>query len=58
LLWSPATANRIFDALGVGRGLLTAVAAIASPTTNLLTAFGFGLLGTAYFALLGRDLKK
>ncbi|RLC95598.1 MAG: MFS transporter [Chloroflexi bacterium] len=58
LLWDPATASRIFDALGVGRGLLTAVASIASPTTNLLTAFGFGLLGTAYFALFGRDLKS
>lgn len=27
-----------------------------SATANLLAAFGFGLLGTLYFALLGRDL--
>jgi MFS family permease len=28
-----------------------------SPTVNFLTAFGFGLLGTAYFAVAGQDLK-
>jgi MFS family permease len=28
----------------------------ASPATNFLTAFGFGLLGTLYFALFGQDL--
>jgi MFS family permease len=28
-----------------------------SPATNFLTAFGFGLLGTLYFALFGKDLK-
>jgi MFS family permease len=28
----------------------------ASPAANLLTAFGFGLLGTLYFALFGQDL--
>lgn len=27
-----------------------------SPATNFLVAFGFGLLGTLYFALFGRDL--
>jgi len=27
-----------------------------SPATNLLTAFAFGLLGTGYFALRGKDL--
>lgn len=27
-----------------------------SPTVNLLTAFGFGLLGTAWFAWRGRDI--
>jgi MFS family permease len=29
-----------------------------STATNFLTAFGFGLLGTVYFALFGRDLKS
>jgi MFS family permease len=28
-----------------------------SPAVNFLTAFGFGLLGTLYFALFGKDLK-
>jgi len=27
-----------------------------SPATNFLTAFGFGVLGTTWFALRGRDL--
>ena len=29
----------------------------ASAAANFLTAFGFGLLGTVYFALFGRDLR-
>lgn len=29
-----------------------------SPTANLLTATGFGLLGTVYFWVFGRDLKN
>ncbi len=28
-----------------------------SPATNLLTAFGFGILGTLWFALCGSDLS-
>jgi MFS family permease len=27
------------------------------PEVNLLTAFGFGLLGTIYFAIFGKDVK-
>jgi hypothetical protein len=30
----------------------------ASPTVNLLTAFGFGVLGTIWFAWRGRDLRQ
>jgi MFS family permease len=30
----------------------------ASPQTNFLVAFGFGLIGTLYFALAGRDLTS
>jgi len=29
----------------------------SSAATNFLTAFGFGLLGTLYFALFGKDLQ-
>jgi len=29
-----------------------------SPSTNFLIAFGFGILGTIYFALFGRDLGR
>ena len=28
------------------------------PEINLLTAFGFGVIGTAFFAIFGHDLKK
>jgi MFS family permease len=28
------------------------------PELNLLTAFGFGVIGTAFFAIFGRDLKS
>jgi MFS family permease len=28
------------------------------PEINLIAAFGFGVLGTVYFAIFGRDLKK
>jgi MFS family permease len=31
---------------------------LISPATNLLTAFGFGVLGTIWFALRGRDLAR
>ena len=58
LLWDGSTALRLADALGFGQGLFSWVAAVASPTTNFVTAFGFGLLGTLVFALFGRDLKS
>jgi MFS family permease len=55
LLWDASTISQILDTLGVGRSLLPWIGAIASPAANLLTAFGFGLLGTLYFILFGRD---
>jgi MFS family permease len=55
LLWDASTISQILDTLGVGRSLLPWIGAIASPATNFLTAFGFGLLGTLYFILFGRD---
>jgi len=57
-LWDASTAAKLFDLLGVGHRLLPWIESVASPATNFLAAFGFGLLGTAYFALFGRDLKS
>jgi hypothetical protein len=39
-------------------GLLPFIEAATSPTTNFLAAFGFGLVGTLYFALFGADLNQ
>jgi MFS family permease len=58
LLWDVSTAARLFDVLGLGHSLLPWIASVTSPATNLLTACGFGLLGTLLFALFGRDLKS
>jgi MFS family permease len=56
LLWDASTARLILEAIGLGQSLLPFLDAVSSPTTNFLVAFGFGLLGTLYFALFGRDL--
>jgi MFS family permease len=58
LLWDPSTAAKLVDILGLGQGLLPFIESVTSPTTNFLVAFGFGLLGTIYFALFGKDLKS
>jgi MFS family permease len=54
LLWDPASLQSVASFLGIERALSSA----ASPSLNLLTAFGFGLAGTLYFALFGRDLGR
>ena len=56
LLWDASTMARLFDALGAGHSLLPWIESVTSPMTNFLTAFGFGVAGTLYFALFGRDL--
>jgi hypothetical protein len=56
-LWDGSTAARLFDALGTGHSLLPWIESLASPAANFLTACGFGLVGTLYFALFGRDLS-
>ncbi len=58
LLWDASTAAKLFDTLGVGQNLLPWVESVTSPTTNFLVAFGFGVLGTLYFALFGQDLNS
>jgi len=55
-LWDASTVQSIVNKVGIGQSILPWVNAIASPTLNLLTAFGFGVLGTLYFALFGKDL--
>jgi MFS family permease len=56
---------RTFGAYYLVRDVIVSVAAFGgallwniSPAVNFLTAFGFGLLGTLYFALFGEDLKE
>jgi MFS family permease len=56
LLWDASTMQYIVDKTGLGRSLLPFVQSAASPKANFLVAFSFGLLGTIYFALFGRDL--
>ena len=56
LLWDASTARAIFDFLGVGHALLPFFEAVASPTANFLVAFAFGLAGTVYFVVFGREL--
>jgi predicted MFS family arabinose efflux permease len=55
-LWDASSFEVLFDFLGTGHALLPWLRSVLSPATNLLTAFGFGLLGTGYFVLFGRDL--
>jgi MFS family permease len=56
-LWDASAAEQLTRALGVGRELLPFFERVASPTTTLLAAAGFGAAGTLLFALFGRDLK-
>lgn len=58
LLWDASSVQVIVEKLGVGASLLPFFQSFASPTANLLFAFGFGLLGTLLFALFGRDLGR
>ncbi len=53
-----------FGAYYLARDVIVSIAAFGgaflwnlSPAANFLTAFGFGLLGTLYFALFGKDLQ-
>ncbi len=57
-LWSASTSAMVIHTIGIGQKLLPWIQAIASPKTNLLTAFIFGIIGTLYFAIFGKDLKR
>ncbi len=56
LLWDASTYQFLVDTFGVGQTLVPFFQSIASPTLNLISAFVFGVAGTVYFALFGRDL--
>ena len=56
LLWDSSTAEFIIGTIGIGNSLLPFFNAVTSPATNFLVAFGFGLIGTLYFAIFGQDL--
>jgi MFS family permease len=58
LLWDPSTARFIAAHVGAARGIVPFFDAVASPTANFLVAVGFGAIGTAYFALFGKDLGR
>lgn len=54
----------MFGAYYLVRDIIVSVAAFGgaylwslSPATNLITAFGFGILGTTFFFLYGKDLR-
>ena len=58
LLWDATTAAKLFDMIGIGHQILPWLESVTSPATNFLVAFSFGLLGTIYFAVFGKDLKS
>lgn len=57
-LWDASIAEKIAGTLGWGYGALPWVRSVASPETNLVTAFVFGIAGTLYFAIFGKDPGK
>lgn len=57
-LWDASAAGFLGEKLGFGPGLAAFFEGFASPQTNFLAAFGFGLLGTIYFIAFGQDLGK
>ena len=57
LLWDPGAYAQLIQRLGVGQKLLPVIERVASPTTNLLAAFAFGLTGTIIFALVGKGTE-
>jgi len=58
LLWDSSTLKLLFDTLGMGQSYLPWLDTVTSPATNFLVAAAFGVLGTLYFALFGRDLGR
>jgi MFS family permease len=56
-LWDASSSKVLFDALGFGQSALQLIGSVTSPATNFIVAFCFGLLGTVYFAIFGKDIS-
>ncbi len=57
-LWNASASERLFGTAAGGHSFLFWLQSAASPKVNFLTAFGFGILGTVYFALFGKDTRS
>lgn len=55
LLWDASTAQLIVDTIGTGYSLMPFIQSITSPGLNFLIAFGFGLAGSVYYMIFGKD---
>jgi MFS family permease len=58
ILWDGSTLQSMAGWVGINPAGFSFASSIASPELNLLTAFGFGLFGTLFFAFFGRDLGR
>ncbi len=56
-LWDASATAWLLHLLDAGQGLLQWIQSAASPALNFGVAFGFGVIGTLYFALFGKDLE-
>jgi MFS family permease len=58
LLWDASTLQLLAGKLGIDWSGVAWFEGLASPTLNFAVASAFGLAGTIYFALFGRDLGR
>ncbi len=58
LLWDASVLQQCTASLGIGTAFAAWYASVASPTLNFAVASAFGLAGTLYFAVFGRDLGR
>ena len=58
VLWDSSTAKLFVNTFKIGKSLLPFFNSITSPATNFIVAFSFGVVGTIYFAIFGKDLGR
>jgi predicted MFS family arabinose efflux permease len=58
LLWDASTVQQLTASLGIGSAFAAWYAGVASPALNFVVASAFGLAGTMYFAIFGRNLDR